>query len=110
LLGFKQAGWNRVNHWGHAYRADAKPGRRSGITGLKITKHREVTDAALTWTPARRPVAGRHRGVDLLLSPGKQRLTQQQALERQQATARGIIGSEKEDFFRGPRVVGTGSV
>lgn len=35
----------------------------------------------------------------------QQRLTQQQVFERQQITVRGVIGSEKEDFFRDPKVI-----
>ena len=37
----------------------------------------------------------------------QQRLTQQQALERRQVMVRGVIGSEKEDFFRDAKVVET---
>lgn len=45
-------------------------------------------------------------GVGIYFSAHEQqRLTQQQALERQHATVRGVIGSEKEDFFRDARVV-----
>ena len=47
-------------------------------------------------------------GVGIYFSAQEQQLlTQQQALERQQVVARGVIGSEKEDFFRDAKVVET---